>query len=281
MNYRQPSPRYQRYLLALAALGGAALSAAAASQEPIKVYAAGSLAGALTAAAKLYTAQTGQAVETVFGPAGALRDRLERGEQADVFASANMAHPQALAQRGLATPPVVMLRNRICAQALPAFGLTSDNLLERMLDPKVGIMTSTPKSDPGGDYAWLLFAKAGTLRPGAQQVLEAKAQQLVGGAHDAPIPPGQSALQYYAGLGKVQMSIGYCSSRKTTPDPSVTVVEMPPGLALSADYGLTVLTGKKPVKEGAYRFALFMLTPQAQKAMAEYGFVPTAQTSGL
>ena len=84
---------------------------------PVKVLAAGSLTGAMTAIAQLYTQKTGQKIEAQFGPAGLLRERIENGEQADIFASANMEHPQALADKGLATQPVVLLRNRLCAKA--------------------------------------------------------------------------------------------------------------------------------------------------------------------
>jgi len=52
-----------------------------------------------------------------------------------------------------------MLRNRLRARALPESGLTSDNVLERMLDPAVGIGTSTLVRDPGRDYTWMVFAR--------------------------------------------------------------------------------------------------------------------------
>src|SRR5689334_11543233 len=106
------------------------------SEAPVRVFAAGSLTGAMTAVIKLYKERTGVDVEAQFGPAGLLRERIEAGERPDLFASANMAHPQALADSGLATPPVIMARNRICARALPGFGLTTANLFDRMLDPK-------------------------------------------------------------------------------------------------------------------------------------------------
>jgi molybdenum ABC transporter molybdate-binding protein len=246
---------------------------------PLKVFAAGSMTGALTAVARQYTKLTGQQFEFVYGPAGLVRERIEAGEGADVFVSANMAHPQTLADKGLGTPPVVVARNRVCVRALPEFGLTTANVFERMLDPKTHILTSTPGADPGGDYAWMLFAKAGRVRPGSQAILEGKARQLVGGKNDAPIPAGQDALHYYAAQKVIDMAIGYCSSRKTTPDVGVTTVELPPELAITADYGMTVLTNKPGPREAAYRFALFIESPAAQQIMSEYGYVPVAKAS--
>lgn len=265
--------------LILALLFGASSAVAApveVQKSPIKVLAAGSLTGAMTAVAQLYTQQTGQKINAQFGPAGLLRERIENGEQADIFASANMEHPQALADRGWASQPVVMLRNRLCAKALPEFRPTPENLLDRLLDPQVGLGTSTPQADPGGDYAWQVFAKAEKLRPGAQAILEAKAQQLVGGKNNPPVPAGVNAMEYFFAQKKVQISLGYCSSRQTTPDAKFASVPLPPGLAITPDYGLTVITRDKKSHEAAYRFALFLMSPQAQKVMAQYGFTPIA-----
>jgi len=256
------------------ALGALGLSCAAHAQTTVKVFAAGSLTGALTAIAQQYGAATGDKVETVFGPAGLLRERIEQGEGADVFASANMDNPQQLARAGKATPAVVFARNRLCATALPEFKLTTKNFLNKLLDPKTKLGTSTPKADPGGDYTWQMFARAEKVRPGAQALLEAKAQQLVGGAHNPPIPAGQDAGKYYFSSKKVDIFMGYCSSRKTTPDLEYSKVELPPELAVNADYGMTVIN--KPGNEAAYRFALYLLSPEAQSTLAAYGFTPVA-----
>jgi molybdate transport system substrate-binding protein len=144
---------------------------------PIRVLAAGSLTGALTAVIKTYHEKTGEAVQADFGPAGLLLERIEQGEPAEIFASANMAHPQKIANKGLATSPVVMTRNRLCAKALPELGLTTENFVDRLLDPKVGLGTSTPKADPGGDYTWMMFAKLEKVRPGAEPILQAASAQ--------------------------------------------------------------------------------------------------------
>jgi molybdate transport system substrate-binding protein len=67
---------------------------------PVQVFAAGSLRGAMTAIAKDYEAQTGQKIALTFDASGLLREQIEKGAAAQVFASADTDHPQRLAKQG-------------------------------------------------------------------------------------------------------------------------------------------------------------------------------------
>lgn len=267
----------------LSATLAASASLAAAQQAPtapvITIYTAGSMSGALGAITRQYTSETGQPIQLVSGPAGALLDRIEHSARADIFVSANMAHPQRLTAEGKAAPTVVFARNRVCVTARPDVGLTTGNLLDKLLDPTIKIGTSTPKSDPGGDYAWELFAKAGTIRPGATQTLEAKAQQLVGGAVAPQVPAGQNPVKYFMTTRRVDVFIGYCSSHEPTPDTTLTQVELPPELAISADYGMTVLDSRHnaATRDAVYRLALYLMSPAAQNVLTRYGFTAVAR----
>jgi molybdate transport system substrate-binding protein len=51
-------------------------------------------------------------------------------------------------------------------------------------------------------------------------------------------------------------------------------VELPPELAVNADYGLSVLGHR----EAALRFALFVMSPEAQHLIGLYGFTPVARS---
>jgi ABC-type molybdate transport system substrate-binding protein len=57
----------------------------------------------------------------------------------------------------------------------PGLAVDGENLLDRLLDPKVKVGISTPKADPLGDYAIEVFRKAGLIKPGAEAALEEKA----------------------------------------------------------------------------------------------------------
>jgi ABC-type molybdate transport system substrate-binding protein len=143
-------------------------ASAAAQQAAVRLYAAGSLRSAMTDIAQAFTASGATAVETTCCASGLLRERIESGEPADVFASADMGNGQALAGSGRAATPVDFARNTLCALAAPGVDVTTATLLDRMLDPGIKLGTSMPKADPSGDYAWTLFEKADKQRPGAR-----------------------------------------------------------------------------------------------------------------
>ena len=69
--------------------------------EPVSVFAAGSLKAALSELARAFQHQYEIPVQATFGPSGLLRERIEAGEPVQVFASANMQHPQKLHQADL------------------------------------------------------------------------------------------------------------------------------------------------------------------------------------
>jgi molybdate transport system substrate-binding protein len=264
----------------LLALALAPLSARCEDQA-LHLLAAGSLKEALGEIAKTYSAETGVAIATAFGPSGALRERIEKGEPADLFASANMAHPETLARAGTAGPVVLFVRNRLCAVARQDVAATSEILLEKMLDPAVKLGTYTPKIDPGGDYAWALFAKAEKLRAGAQSALEGKALQLFGTGARPPVPAGRDAVAYFLDEKQADIFLAYCSAGKAAQRESATlkVVALPETLVVGADYGLTVLHGDPRREAAAERLALYILSPAGQGVLAQFGFLPVASPS--
>src|SRR5215469_18647055 len=64
--------------------------------EELRVFAAGSLKEVVGELGKRYEAATGSTVSAEFGPSGLMRERIEKGEQVDLFASADMGHPLKL-----------------------------------------------------------------------------------------------------------------------------------------------------------------------------------------
>ena len=239
--------------------------------DPVQVYAAGSLRDALIEIARDHEARTGQKVVLTFAASGLLRERIEQGAPAQVFASADTKHPQRLANQGQWQAPVVFTRNTLCALAQGAVAVTSDTLLGTMLQPQVRLGISTPKVDPAGDYAWALFQKAEALQPGATARLEAKALQLTGGANSAQAPAGRNTYAWVMEQNRADVFLTYCTNAVAARAevPSLQVVAVPEALQVGAAYGLTVRAGA-PAQ--AQAFAQAVLQPPAQAVLRRLGF---------
>lgn len=259
--------------LVLTVLGLAMAVAAVAQPVEIKVLAAGSLRVALTEVAQAFEAQRPvRRLALGFGASGLLKDRLIAGERADVFASANMEHPHALAAAGRAAAPQAFASNRLCALGSPHFDATPETLVARLLDPAVRVGTSTPKADPAGDYTWTMFERIEQSgRAGAFRTLSEKALQLTGGPNSPPPPPERNVYGALMATGAADVFITYCTNAVIAQreEPSLRRIEVPAAVNVSASYGVTVLNG---APEEARAFVQFLLSAAGQGVLARHGF---------
>jgi len=245
------------------------ITPAVKASEPLQLHAAGSLRAALNEAIDAFSAETGIGVEVDYAPSGLLRERLTGGEASDIFASANMKHPRALQSED--TSAVVRFTgNRLCGLSRPGLGITSDNLLERMLDPEVRLAISTPGADPSGDYAWALFGKAEAVQAGAQEKLGAKALKLVGGPDSPEPPPDRTLYGLLLEEEEADLFLTYCTNAVLAARevPGLEVIQVPLTLNVGASYGLIVLSQRTE----AARLALFLLSEEGQSILSSHGF---------
>lgn len=240
--------------------------------DPIRVYAAGSLSAVMPQLIVASGIPADKVAPPVFGPAGSLRQRLQSGEVADLFASADMAQPLAVAGAVAGALVVPFARNRMCVLARDGLGLTADTMLDKMLSPNMRLATSTPGADPGGDYAQAVFARAEAVRPGAQAILKSKAMMLVGGPASMTPQPGHSAAASLFLADKADMLLYYCSGAATAVKEmsGLVYVPVPDALEVGPVYGLAVLTSRPE----AARLALFMLSGAGQALLVKAGLLP-------
>jgi molybdate transport system substrate-binding protein len=244
-----------------------------ASAETVRLYAAGSLKASLGEVAAAFEAKhPGVKVETQFAASGLLRERIEKGEAAHVFASADVGHPTRLADAGRAQAKVaIFARNELCALAREGLKVTPATLLDTMLDKGVRLGISTPKADPSGDYAFALFAKAEKHRAGARAALEAGALQLTGGPASEKAPDGRNLYGWVMASGKADLFLTYCTNAVLAQRevPALQIVQIPGELSVAADYGLIVLKDAPP---SAAALAEFILGQEGQAVLVKYGF---------
>ena len=254
----------------LALAGGVVM----AQQSPVPVFAAGSLRGPLTEAAKAFEASAGGVpLALTFGASGLLLDRIKTGADAQVFASANMAHPQALSAAGSFGPTQVFTRNALCALVRPGLAVDGTNLVATLLRPDVKLGTSTPKADPSGDYAFELFQRVDNAGApaGSGAALAAKALQLTGGPTSPPPPADRNVYGVLVASGQADVFITYCTNAVVArrEQPQLQVVDIVPAINVAADYGLAV---RKDASPAAQAFAAYLLSPAGQAILRKAGF---------
>lgn len=232
------------------------------------IVAAGSLCMVMDEIIQAYHAQGGSAFAAKYGPSGKLRQEIEAGAKVDVFASASSDHTQALAQQKLLGPSEVFTHNGLCVIARPELNLSADNMLKVLSKPTVRVATSTPVSDPMGDYTWQFFRNAEKKHAGFYQLLDAKARKLSG----ASVPAAGEKLPYITAFedDRADAYIMYCTNAVITKRalPHLNVVRIPDDLNVRSDYGiaadLTSIAGKD--------FVRFIMQTPAQNILKKHGF---------
>jgi len=236
-------------------------------RNSIKVLAAGSLRRAWAPLCEAFQQHTGSKVVTEFGPAGLLRERIEQGEKVDLFASANTAHPLALQQHGKALEVEAFCGNSLCVTARKGPELDKLSWLNVLLDPRFRLATSTPQSDPSGDYTWQMFELIERRHPGAGEALRNKALRLVGGEKSAKVPEGKLAAEWLICSGQADVFIGYTSyAALLRENDALEVFNIPADYNVRASYALATCTEKsKPLAE-------FILSETGQHILQNAGF---------
>jgi molybdate transport system substrate-binding protein len=192
-----------------------------------------------------------------------LRTQIEQGARADVFASADLAHMQALAGAGLVAHPAVFARNE------PVI------IVPRGNPAGIHALTDLPKSRrvvigapavPIGRYTARIFEAAGK-KLGAQFRSKLDA---------AVVSRELNVRQVLAkvSLGEADAGIVYRTDALNAKD-RVELVPIPADLNVIAEYPIAALSASREPALAAELVRL-VLAPEGQRRLAAAGFVPAA-----
>lgn len=251
-------------VLALAALP--ALGPACAVERPdapassrLAVFAASSLTEAFRAIEPRFEAAH-PAVDAVFSFAGSqtLRLQIERGAQADVFASADPRHTALLAEAGLAGDQRVFARNEL-AVIVPLdnpAGIESFRDLRRANRLVLG-----SEGVPAGAYAREVLARA--ARSGDPAFAEDVLERLV--SEESNVRLVRAKVE----MGEADAAIVYRSDAASS---RVRHVPVPPEASVQAEYVAAVVAGTAN-RDAAGAWMDFLGSEAARRALARHGFV--------
>lgn len=236
----------------------------------LTVLAAGSLKRAFVPLFARFSAEQGIAVEAHFGPAGLLRERIEAGEPCSLFASANVAHPQALLAAGRARETHTFACNQLNLTARRTAQTEGDDWLTLLANPALTLGTSTPGCDPSGDYTWQLFEVIERERPRLGQALKQRAHKLVGGRDTLSVPAGEIASAWLIRQGLADLFIGYRHYAMALADEAdLRVVDIPGAWNIRCDYQLALLDDAPATQA----LAQFILAAEGQMFLRDAGFL--------
>jgi molybdate transport system substrate-binding protein len=233
-----------------------------APQQEVTVFAAASLRESFTILAKqLEASRPGVHVVLSFAGSQALRSQIEQDAPADVFASADQRHMQALLTAGRVLEPRLFAKNDlVLVVALAKEGalreLKSLPDAERIVlggaEVPVGAYTAraldAASRDYGADFRARVEAHVVSREPDVRQVLAKVA------------------------LGEAEAGIVYRTDALTQKG-KVAIVSIPAAYNVIAEYPVAV-TKSAPHAELGRAFVTLLLSPEGQSVLAQQGFLP-------
>jgi molybdate transport system substrate-binding protein len=248
-----------RVLVALLAL--ALIGCQAESADELTVFAAASLTDAFEELGAAYTEETGVTVILSFDASSALRAQITEGAPADVFASADLANPQALADDGLTAGGLAVFARNALAIVAPADADAVDDWTD-LATPGLRIVAAG-EDVPITQYAEELVTNLASQTDAPAGFADAYAANLVSREDNV------RAVLTKIEVGEGDAAIVYDTD--ATSSDAVSVVAVPEDANVLAEYAVVTLADATP---GAADFVAWLLEAAAQEILASYGFRP-------
>lgn len=258
---------------------GSEPAAAAAAATTLRIFAASSLRELFTTLARDFEAATPAGaprrhVELQFAGSQVLRLQLEQGARADLFASADLGHAEALARAGLLEPPRTFATGELVAvirdPASRAGAEPRPNAIARFEDlPRAERIVLAAPTVPAGAYARRALAAIGP------EFSAAVLARVVSEEHNVRL------VRAKVELGEADVGLVYRTD--AIGHPGLRALPLPAGLAtdptLQVHYALGRLR-QAPAPTLAAAFLASLEGPAARQALQRLGFgLPSRPTA--
>lgn len=229
--------------------------------DTLHVFAAASLTDAFTEMGQAFeSAHPGTTIEFNFAGSQVLRTQIEQGAEADVFASADRAHTDALRAKKLLESPHVFTRNRLVV-VTPLKAARVQALVD-LARPGRKIVIAGPTVPAGRYTVEVLRNMAGSGLYGDDY--QARVQ-----ANVASQESNVRAVLGKVAMGEADAGFVYRTDAK---DGKVHLLEIPDRLNVIAEYPIGVVSGTRSA-ELAKQFVVFVDGPEGQAILHKHGFM--------
>lgn len=244
------------------------LSAAPVDKSPsrLTVFAAASLTETFTEITAEFEANhSGVEVLLNFAGSQALRLQIEQGARADVFASANQQHADALLANHLIEKPVIFTHNQLVV-IVPVANPGSVETLADLTQPGLKLILAVPTA-PIGHYSRQTLEKLDANPALGSDFSTQVLNNLV--SEEDNVKGVVAKVQ----LGEADAGIVYASDVTPAVADDLTTLGIPSEFNMVADYPIAVVSDSSQ-PDLAQQFIDFVLSPQGQVILAKNGFQP-------
>lgn len=234
----------------------------------VTVFAAASLTEAFTDMADLYKS-TYANTEVLLNFAGSqtLRLQLESGAKADLFASANEYHMQALVEAGLVSEPIIFTRNQLVV-ILPVGNPANIVTLADLADSGLKLVLAGPEV-PVGRYSRQALTNLNADPTLGETFSERVLANLVSEEDNVKAVVGKVQL------GEADAGIVYSSDVTPAVSPDLLTIAIPVEFNVVAYYPIALVANSEQPQLGR-QFMELVLAPPGQAILAEHGFQPVS-----
>ncbi len=237
-------------------------------QSSIKILAAGSLKYVLPDIIKVFQVENDIEIVCEFGPAGILREHIEKGKACDLFLSANEFHAQSLLDQNIAHKINPFILSSLCITTQKKYLDNHPDWKSLLLDQTLSIGASTPICDPCGDYVVEFLGKIESSDPDIVKHIHSRLQYVVGGKTQiVSVPKGEVASKWLVSTGVVDIFIGYAHYKNQIMENDLlTVLSIPQEFNINACYTSAL------IHDNAFEFEKFLQSKTSQDYFLMHGF---------
>ena len=247
-------------VILVAACGGSSVGVIGPTR--LTVFAAASLRDAIERAAEVYEADEAVVIDLSTDSSATLRTQIEQGAPADVVLSADLTHPEALAERGLVDGVLVAIARTGMAVIVPVSNPAGIETPADLATPGVKIIAAG-EDVPISGYVAQVVAGLATVPGYPADVAAAYEANIVSREDNA------AAVVTKIELGEGDAAIVYEADAATAD--GVIPLALPDAADVTATYGGVVVAGSDEV-EAAHAFLAWLAGPDGQAVLVASGF---------
>ena len=247
----------------------AATTAPAAQETELTVFAAASLTEAFGEIGKRFeSANPGAKITFNFAGSNQLAQQIGLGAPVDVFASANQTQMDNVVKSGqvISGTQRTFARNRLVV-VYPKDNPAGLKQLKDLAQPGVKLVLAA-KAVPVGQYALDVLTKASK----DPAYTETYSPTVI--ANVVSYEENVRAVLSKVALGEADAGIVYSSDISQDAAAKVGQIDIPDNLNTIASYPIATIKGSQNA-DMAKKFVDYVLSPQAQQILVQYGFIPT------